>query len=91
MPDNSPALVAVAAGGLGTRVHPWARFIPKEFSPVAGRPGITQLLEEIAALGPARVAIVQYPYYEQFAASWREGSHSRAGHRAGDGVAGVNR
>jgi hypothetical protein len=25
MPDNSPALVVVAAGGLGTRVHPWAR------------------------------------------------------------------
>jgi UTP-glucose-1-phosphate uridylyltransferase len=53
MPDsNSPALV-VAAGDLGTRVHAWTRFIPKEFHPVAGRPGITLLLEEIAGLGPA--------------------------------------
>ena len=42
------------AGGLGTRVHGWARFIPKEFYPVDGRPGITHLLEEIAALGPGR-------------------------------------
>jgi hypothetical protein len=54
MPANNPALVVVAAGGLGTRVHPWARFIPKEFYPVVGRPGITLLLEEIAGLGPAR-------------------------------------
>lgn len=53
MPDNTPALVVVAAGGLGTRVHGWARFIPKEFYPVDGRPGITHLLEEIAGLGPA--------------------------------------
>lgn len=29
MPDNSPALVVVAAGGLGTRVHPWSQFIPQ--------------------------------------------------------------
>ena len=72
MPDNGPALVVVAAGGLGTRVHPWARFIPKEFYPVDGRPGITRLLEEIAALGPARVAIVYHPYYEQFAAWARQ-------------------
>lgn len=56
MPDNTPALVVVAAGGLGTRVHGWARFIPKEFYPVGGRPGITRLLEEIAGLGPARPA-----------------------------------
>lgn len=72
MPDNTPALVVVAAGGLGTRVHGWARFIPKEFYPVGGRPGITRLLEEIAVLGPARVAIVYHPYYEQFAAWGRQ-------------------
>ena len=49
--DSSPALVVVAAGGLGTRVHGWAQFIPKEFYPVGGRPGITRLLEEIAGAG----------------------------------------
>jgi UTP-glucose-1-phosphate uridylyltransferase len=73
MPDSSAALVVVvAAGGLGTRVHHWSRFIPKEFYPVTGRPGITLLLEEIAALGPARVVIVYHPYYEQFAAWARQ-------------------
>lgn len=81
MPDNSPALVAVAAGGLGTRVRPWAQFIPKEWCPVGGQPGIIRLLGEIAALGPARVAVVYHPYYEQFAA-WAaqvlgRGDHAR--------------
>lgn len=66
------AQVVVAAGGLGTRVHGWARFIPKEFYPVDGRPGITHLLEEIAALSPAKVVIVYHPYYETFAVWARE-------------------
>jgi UTP-glucose-1-phosphate uridylyltransferase len=80
MPGNRPALVVVAAGGLGTRVHHWARYIPKEFYPIDGRPGITHLLEEIAALGPARVVVVYNPYYEQFAAWARQvlGRHDHA-------------
>ena len=88
MPDNSPALVVVAAGGLGTRVHPWARFIPKEFYPVVGRPGITLLLEEIAGLGPARVVIVYHPYYEQFAA-WARQVLSRHDHARYSDAAGT--
>jgi UTP-glucose-1-phosphate uridylyltransferase len=72
MPDNTPAPVVVAAGGLGTRVHGWAQFIPKEFYPVGGRPGIINLLEEIADLGADRVAIVYHPYYERFAAWGRQ-------------------
>ena len=68
MTGSDVARIVVAAGGLGTRVHRWAQFIPKEFYPVDGRPGILHLLEEIAALGPARVAIVYHPYYEGFAA-----------------------
>jgi UTP-glucose-1-phosphate uridylyltransferase len=90
MPDDSPALVVVAAGGLGTRVHGWARFIPKEFYPVDGRPGITRLLEEIAGLGPARVVIVYHPYYEQFAAWGRQvlspHDHARYARAAGTEV-----
>ena len=87
MPDNSPALVVVAAGGLGTRVHPWTQFIPKEFYPVGGQPGIIRLLGEIARLGPARVAVVYHPYYEQFAA-WAaqvlgRGDHARYASAAG--------
>lgn len=72
MPDNTSALVVAAADGLGTRVHSWARIIPKEFYPIDGRPGITRLLEEIAGLGSARVVIVYHPYYEQFAAWVRQ-------------------
>jgi hypothetical protein len=52
----------------------WAQFIPKEFYPVGGRPGITRLLEEIGGVGPARVVIVYHPYYEQFAA-WARYAH----------------
>ena len=58
--------VVVAAGGLGTRVRRWSRFIPKEFYPVDGQPGIVHLLTEIAALQPVQVAIVYHPYYEPF-------------------------
>jgi UTP-glucose-1-phosphate uridylyltransferase len=90
MPDNSPSLVVVAAGGLGTRVRSWAQFIPKEFYPVGGQPGIISLLGEIAALGPARVAVVYHPYYEQFAA-WAaqvlgRGDHARYAATAGTPV-----
>lgn len=58
--------VVVAAGGLGTRVRQWSQFLPKEFYPVDGRPGIVHLLTEIAALQPVQVAIVYHPYYEPF-------------------------
>jgi UTP-glucose-1-phosphate uridylyltransferase len=58
--------VVVAAGGLGTRVHHWARYLPKEFRPVGGRPGITWILEEIAGLGAAHIVIVYHPYYQTF-------------------------
>lgn len=58
--------VIIAAGGLGTRVHPWSRFIPKEFFPVGQRPGILHLFDEIRAAGPANVYFVYNPYYEPF-------------------------
>jgi UTP-glucose-1-phosphate uridylyltransferase len=89
MPDNTPALVVVAAGGLGTRVHGWARFIPKEFYPVGGRPGITRLLEEISGLGPARVVIVYHPYYEQFA-EWGRQALSPDGNARYSRLAGID-
>ena len=68
MTGRPVARVVVAAGGLGTRVSSWSRYLPKEFYPVDGRPGIAHLLDEIAALGPAEVAIIYHPYYEAFAA-----------------------
>jgi UTP-glucose-1-phosphate uridylyltransferase len=66
MTRSRPIQVIVAAGGLGTRVQPWSTFLPKEFTPVAGRPGLVHLLDEIAACGPAHVVIVYHPYYEPF-------------------------
>jgi UTP-glucose-1-phosphate uridylyltransferase len=90
MTGDSPAQVVVAAGGLGTRVQKWAQFIPKEFYPVDGRPGIIHLLEEVATLGPARVVVVYHPYYEQFAAWARlvlgQHDHARYAHAVGQGV-----
>ena len=58
--------VVVCAGGLGTRVAGWSRYIPKEFYPGGGRPGIVHLLDEIARSGPADVVIVCHPYYAAF-------------------------
>jgi UTP-glucose-1-phosphate uridylyltransferase len=71
--------VVVCAGGLGTRIAGWARYIPKEFFPVEGRPGIVHLLEEISALGPAEVVIVCHPYYDTFT-TWARAALSPGGH-----------
>ena len=68
----------VCAGGLGTRVAGWSRYIPKEFYPVGGRPGIVHLLDEIAWSGPADVVIVCHPYYEAFT-SWARTALSQHG------------
>lgn len=70
--------VVIAAGGLGTRVRAWSRYVPKEFYPVAGRPGITHLIDEIAALAPVEAVIVYHPYYEPFAA-WARYTLSQRG------------
>ncbi|MFI7203879.1 sugar phosphate nucleotidyltransferase [Micromonospora aurantiaca (nom. illeg.)] len=73
--------VVVCAGGLGTRVAPWARHLPKEFTPVAGRPGILHLLDELTALAPAQVTVVYHPFYEPFIA-WAKTTLSRGGQAA---------
>ncbi|MFA7764751.1 hypothetical protein [Streptomyces sp. NRRL S-448] len=54
--------VVIAAGGLGTRVTGWSLFLPKEFRPVEGRPGLLYVLEESAATGAARAVVVHHPY-----------------------------
>ncbi|MFB8763854.1 transcriptional regulator [Nocardiopsis alba] len=58
----------IAAGGLGTRRADWSRYLPKEYFPVSGRPGIVLLLEEVARLGDVRAVMVHHPYYTTFAA-----------------------
>ena len=66
MTRRDVAQVVIAAGGLGTRVASWSAFLPKELAPVDGQPGLVHLLEEISALGPARVVLVYHPYYRPF-------------------------
>ncbi|MFG1708547.1 hypothetical protein ACFLIM_35640 [Nonomuraea sp. M3C6] len=77
----------IAAGGLGARVHPWARYLPKEFLPVQGRPALVHLLEEIAHTGAMQAVTIYHPYYEGFAAWARHAfgpnAHLRYRHRAG--------
>lgn len=82
--------VVVCAGGLGTRVAPWARHIPKEFYPVAGRPGILHLLDELTVLAPARIVVVYHPFYEPFIA-WAKATLSRGGRAAYQRAAGLPR
>lgn len=72
MTRDQPIQVVVAAGGLGTRAGAWSRYLPKEWQPVDGRPGIVHVLEEIAHLGPAHVVVVHHPYYSAFAAWARQ-------------------
>lgn len=62
--------VAIAAGGLGTRRSEWTRYLPKEYFPVGGKPGIALLLEEVAKLGRVRAVLVHHPYYADFISSW---------------------
>lgn len=79
MTGGGASQVVVCAGGLGTRVAGWSRYIPKEFYPVGGRPGIVHLLDEIARSGPADIVIVCHPYYEAFT-SWARTALSQHGH-----------
>ncbi|GAA4895806.1 sugar phosphate nucleotidyltransferase [Streptomonospora salina] len=66
--EDEPYFAAIAAGGLGTRRSDWSRYLPKEYFPVEGRPGIVLLLEEVAELGNVQAAMVHHPYYSPFAA-----------------------
>jgi hypothetical protein len=57
-PENQERTdVVIAAGGLGTRRSEWSRYLPKEFFPVRGIPGIVHLMDEIARMGRVRATI----------------------------------
>ncbi|HSE74147.1 MAG TPA: sugar phosphate nucleotidyltransferase, partial [Dongiaceae bacterium] len=51
----------VPAGGLGTRLLPLTRAVPKELLPVWNRPVLDYAIEEAAAAGMERVVIVTAP------------------------------
>ncbi|WP_330457413.1 hypothetical protein OIB37_11185 [Streptomyces sp. NBC_00820] len=64
--STQPAGVVIAAGGLGTRVNNWSPFLPKEFRPVGGSPGLVHVLAEAAATGIQHAVVVHHPYYTPF-------------------------
>lgn len=49
--------VAILAGGLGTRLHPLTRRLPKSLVPVAGRPFLAHQLALLARSGIERVVL----------------------------------
>jgi len=51
----------IPCGGLGTRLHPVTRWIPKEMLPVGLRPLLFWTLDEVAAAGLARAIIITNP------------------------------
>jgi UTP--glucose-1-phosphate uridylyltransferase len=48
----------VAAGGYGTRLFPATRAVPKPMLPVAGKPLIQHVVEELAACGVEEIGII---------------------------------
>lgn len=81
--------VVIAAGGLGTRVEPWAAVLPKEFQPIGNRPGIVALLEEITDAGARRAILVHHQYYGPLYGTWAARALTRggrAGYRAAAGL-----
>ena len=58
-PPGPPARVAaILAGGLGTRFRSVREDIPKVLAPVAGRPFLTHLLDQVAGAGCERVILL---------------------------------
>ena len=52
----------IPCGGLGTRLHPITRWLPKEMLPVALRPLLHWILDEAADAGLLRAVIVTNPH-----------------------------
>jgi UTP--glucose-1-phosphate uridylyltransferase len=52
----------IPCGGLGTRLHPISRWLPKEVLPVALRPVLHWALDEAAGAGLLRVIVVTNPH-----------------------------
>jgi UTP--glucose-1-phosphate uridylyltransferase len=52
----------IPCGGLGTRLHPISRWLPKEVLPVALRPVLHWALDEAADAGLLRVIVVTNPH-----------------------------
>jgi UTP--glucose-1-phosphate uridylyltransferase len=58
----------IPCGGLGTRLHPITRWLPKEMLPVALRPVLHWTLDEAAEAGLLRAIIITNPHKPQLEA-----------------------
>jgi UTP--glucose-1-phosphate uridylyltransferase len=52
----------IPCGGLGTRLHPITRWLPKEMLPVALRPALHWAFDEAAGAGLLRVIVITNPH-----------------------------
>lgn len=57
-PKGGPALGVVLTGGLGTRLHPLTRSLPKSMVPLLNRPLVAYAVEMLASAGIEEVAVV---------------------------------
>lgn len=48
----------IPAAGLGTRWHPWSRFVPKEFLPLNNYPAIKYILDEALAARVTDIGVI---------------------------------
>ncbi|MFE7569244.1 glucose-1-phosphate thymidylyltransferase [Streptomyces sp. NPDC057539] len=64
----------VLAGGTGTRLRPFSHTMPKQLIPIANKPVLAHILEDIRAQGITDVGIVVGGYAEDIAAKLGDGS-----------------
>lgn len=76
MPSRTHTAV-IPAGGLGTRLLPLTRAVPKELLPVWKRPVLDYAIEEAAAAGIERVVIITAPGKEALQTYFTDGALHR--------------
>ncbi|PZH20842.1 glucose-1-phosphate thymidylyltransferase [Streptomyces sp. NTH33] len=64
----------VLAGGTGTRLRPFSHTMPKQLIPVANKPVLVHILEDLRAQGVTEVGIVVGGYAKDIAAALGDGS-----------------
>ncbi|OEJ50472.1 glucose-1-phosphate thymidylyltransferase [Streptomyces agglomeratus] len=64
----------VLAGGTGTRLRPFSHTMPKQLIPIANKPVLVHILEDIRALGITEVGIVVGAYAEDISTELGDGS-----------------
>ncbi|GAA3971125.1 glucose-1-phosphate thymidylyltransferase [Thermobifida alba] len=64
----------VLSGGLGTRLRPFSHSMPKQLIPVANRPVLEHVLDDVRALGVAEVGLVVGERAEQIEETVGDGS-----------------